>query len=298
MPGHTGLLVDGRQRASIGFRPGKTDFDGLRLRARPASPMKSGGKASDAEMDKPLILVVDDDEEIREALQELFLSVGLDALCFASAHDLLKAELPRRPGCLVLDIRLPGSSGLDLQHQLASRGDAKPIIFLTGHGDIQMTVQAMKAGAVDFLTKPVRDQALLDAVAAAIRRDVDQRAEARLADGHAERFAALTPRERQVLREVASGRLNKQIAFELGISVVTVKLHRGNVMKKMQVASIGELVRTWDALPAALRETPQAGPGHSFDLLWKGKKDIGRSRLDRKGEGHSFGQSAIGSHRR
>lgn len=279
MSAHTAILVDGRH-------------------SRPVGAAKSARKTSDVETDRPLILIVDDDEEIREALRELFESVGLDALCFASARDLLNADLPKRPGCLVLDIRMPGSSGLDLQHHLASRGDSKPIVFLTGHGDIQMTVQAMKAGAVDFLTKPVRDQALLDAVTAAIQRDVAQRAEAHLANGHAECFAALTPRERQVLREVASGRLNKQIAFELGISVVTVKLHRGNVMKKMRVTSIGELVRTWDSLPAVLREKPQPGPGYSFDLLWKEKKDVGRVRLDHMGEGRSFGQSAIGSHRR
>src|SRR5262249_23084010 len=152
------------------------------------------------------------------------LSVGIDSACFASTRELLDTDLPDRPGCLILDVRMPGSSGLDLQNHLAVSGDAKPIIFLTGHGDIPMTVRAMKAGAVDFLTKPVRDQTLLDAVSAGIARDIDQRASARVVKQHAGRLATLTRRERQVLREVAHGRLNKQIAFDLGISEITVKL--------------------------------------------------------------------------
>lgn len=218
--------------------------------------------ASPADADRPLVILVDDDDGFREALHELMLSVGLDAIGFASTRDLLKAELPDRPGCFVCDVRMPGVSGLDLQRRLAESGDIKPIIFLTAHGDIPMSVQAMKAGAVDFLTKPVRDQALLDAVTAAIQRDVAHRAEARLVKRHVERFVMLTPRERQVLHDVALGRLNKQIAFDLGISEVTVKLHRGNVMKKMQAASVGELIRAWEVLPAALRE----GRTHAPDM--------------------------------
>jgi FixJ family two-component response regulator len=207
-----------------------------------------------ADTDRPLVLIVDDDEEVRTALQELMDSIGLDASCFASPRELLESELPDRPGCLVLDV--PGASGLDLQHQLAAKGNLKPIIFLTGHGDIPMTVQAMKAGAVDFLTKPVRDQTLLDAVTVAIEKDVAQRAEACRARQHLDRFATLTLREREVMREVARGRLNKQIAFDLGIKEITVKLHRGNVMRKMQVASVGELIRVWETLPAELRDKP------------------------------------------
>ena len=249
---------------------------------------------TNAETDRPLILVVDDDGEIRDALQDLFDSVGLDAVCFASTRDLLEQELPQRPGCLVLDVRMPGSSGLDLQQQLASKGDLKPIVFLTGHGDIQMTVQAMKAGAVDFLTKPVRDQTLLDAVTAGIQRDIAQRTEARLVKQHIDRFALLTRRERQVLREVAHGRLNKQIAFTLGISVVTVKLHRGNVMKKMQALSVGELVRIWESLPVALREKQKPGPRYDSDLMRNETHGSGR-HPGVLGEGHSFGQSAVGS---
>jgi FixJ family two-component response regulator len=150
---------------------------------------------------------------------------------------------------------MPGASGLDLQNQLAMNGDSKPIIFLTGHGDIDMTVRAMKAGAIDFLTKPVRDQTLLDAVAAGIARDTAQRAAAGVIKRHTTRLATLTPRERQVFREVAHGRVNKQIAFNLGISEITVKLHRSNVMRKMEAASVGDLIRAWEALPEGLRET-------------------------------------------
>ena len=214
-------------------------------RARPAG--------NPAEADRPLVILVDDDDGFRGALHELMQSAGLDAIGFASTRDLLKAELPDRPGCFVADVRMPGVSGLDLQQQLVESGDIKPIIFLTAHGDIPMSVQAMKAGAVDFLTKPVRDQTLLDAIAAGIERNIEQRTHAQVVKKHESKLALLTPRERQVLREVAAGRINKQIAFDLGISEVTVKLHRGNVMRKMQLASVGELVRVWEALPAAVR---------------------------------------------
>ncbi len=205
-------------------------------------------------IERPLVVIVDDDDEIRSALQELFLSVDIDATCFTSSHELLETELPERVGCMVVDIRMPGSSGLDLQNHLVSKGNKKPIVFLTGHGDIPMTVQAMKAGAVDFLTKPVRDQALLDAVSRGIERDAAQRNSTQIVKEYTDRMETLTPRERQVLKEVANGRLNKQIAFDLGISEVTVKLHRSNVMKKMQFKSLGELIRAWEALPANLRE--------------------------------------------
>ncbi|MGO4125012.1 response regulator transcription factor [Inquilinus sp. YAF38] len=207
-----------------------------------------------AATERPLVLIVDDDEAVRSALQELMFSVGLDAAGFASARELLDTKLPDRSGCLVLDVRLPGTSGLDLQQQLASTGKIKPIVFLTGHGDIPMTVQAMKAGAIDFLTKPVRDQTLLDAVSAGIERDVAQRAQARVSRQHVDDHKSLTPRERQVLRAVALGRFNKQIAYDLGISEVTVKLHRSNVMRKMHATSVGELIRAWEALPVDLRD--------------------------------------------
>src|SRR5262249_16090773 len=170
-----------------------------------------------------------------------------------SATELLEAKLDDRPGCLVLDVRLPGLSGLDFQHHLASRGNMKPIVFLTGHADIPMTVQAMRAGAVDFLTKPVRDQSLLDAIKIGIARDIEQRNASKVVRQHLDRFATLTPPERQVLGEVVQGRLNMQIAFDLGLSEVTVKLHRGNVMRKMQAASVAELIHAWDALPHSAR---------------------------------------------
>ena len=204
--------------------------------------------------DHPLVIIVDDDASVREAISELILSAGLRPVCFASIRDLLDAEVLECPGCLILDVRMPGASGLDLQRQLAQKGNPKPIIFLSGHGDIPMTVQAMKAGAVDFLTKPARDQTLLDAVIAGIAMDAARRAAAEVVKRNVERLETLTPRERQVLQEVARGRLNKQIAFDLGISEITVKLHRGNVMRKMEVGSIGELIRAWETLPTAKRE--------------------------------------------
>lgn len=207
---------------------------------------------------RPLVVIVDDDEEVRFALCELLLSVGLDACRFGSTQELLHADLPERPGCLILDVRMPGASGLDLQQHLVANGYMRPIVFLTGHGDIAMTVQAMKAGAIDFLTKPVRDQALLDAVTAAIEKDIAQRTAAGHVRQHVDRFATLTPREREVAREVVRGRLNKQIAFDLGITEITVKLHRGNAMRKLQAGSIGQLIRIWESLPAALQGTQSA----------------------------------------
>lgn len=249
MPGHTEALSESRPISSW-----KADHGSARTvraqgsgGARPASRMVPSGAET------PLVIVVDDDEAVRLALVELMESVELDAVSFGSTRELLEADLPDRPGCLVLDVRMPGLSGLDLQNQLASSGDAKPVIFVSGHGDIPMTVQAMKAGAIDFLTKPVRGQAVLDAVKLGIERDIAQRAVTRIIRAQANRFGTLTARERQVMKEVARGRLNKQIAFDLGISQITVKVHRANMMRKMQTTSVGELVRAWEALPAQLR---------------------------------------------
>jgi FixJ family two-component response regulator len=210
------------------------------------------------EANDPLVIVVDDDASVREALSELMLSAGFKAASFSSTAALLETDALDQPGCLILDVRMPGSSGLDLQHHLTASGNPKPIIFLTAHGDIPMTVQAMKGGAVDFLTKPVRDQTLLDAVNAAIKLDAARRIEAAKIKGHVERLQTLTPREREIMHEVARGRLNKQIAFDLGISEVTVKLHRGNLMRKMEASTIGELIRTWEALPVSMREANAA----------------------------------------
>lgn len=218
------------------------------------------------EEEYPLVIIVDDDTSVREALSELVSSAGFESISFASTKELLEADLLDRPGCLILDVRMPGASGLDLQNHLAQTGNPKPIIFLTGHGDIPMTVQAMKAGAVDFLTKPVRDQTLLDAVAAGIAIDISRRREAVVTKCNIERFEALTTRERDVLYGVANGRLNKQIAFDLGISEVTVKMHRSNAMRKMEARSLGDFVRIWETLPESMRDRPSSGFQHKASL--------------------------------
>jgi FixJ family two-component response regulator len=201
----------------------------------------------------PIAVLVDDDIAVCEALGELLNSVGVDTMSFSSSSELLEAKLPDRPGCLVLDVRMPGLSGLDLQHQLADHGIMTPIVFLTGHGDIAMSVQAMKGGAVDFLTKPVRDQTFLDAVSKAIETDIVRRTAANETRKNVELYETLTPRERQVLRLVVRGLLNKQIAFELDISEVTVKLHRSSMMKKMGATATARLYGAWQSLPAGIR---------------------------------------------
>ena len=207
-----------------------------------------------ADTERPLVLVVDDDPSIREALAALFRSVGLDAEVFGSTMALLQRRPPDVQSCLVLDVRLPGLSGLDFQTQLAKLYREIPVIFMTGHGDIPMSVRAMKAGAVDFLAKPFRDQDMLDAVAIALERDRARRsALGQLASLRA-RFETLTARERQVMLHVTAGLMNKQIAAEIGLSEITVKLHRGNVMRKMEVRSVADLVRMAEALRAALSE--------------------------------------------
>jgi len=214
----------------------------------------SSQDGSGNEFDQPFVLVVDDDKAVREAVQELMLSAGMKCVCFASTHELLQTDMLKRPGCLVLDVRMPGSSGLELQRHLAAIGIPKPIVFLTGYGDIPMSVDAMKAGAIDFLTKPVRGQILLDAVIAGINRDATDRTKSIAVTRNVERLGKLTTRERQIIRQVACGSLNKQIAFDLGISEVTVKLHRRQAMRKLEASSIGELIRIWESLPVSARE--------------------------------------------
>jgi FixJ family two-component response regulator len=191
----------------------------------------------------PTVLVVDDDVGLREALSSLFRSVGLEVRLFASAPELLQTKLPEQPSCLVLDIRLPGLSGLDFQAQLAEANIHIPIIIMTGHGDIPMSVRAMKAGAVDFLTKPFRDQDMLDAVAHAIEWDRKRRVSEKGITDQRRLFETLTAREREIMTLVTTGLMNKQVAGELGLSEITVKIHRGHVMKKLGVRSLADLVR-------------------------------------------------------
>jgi FixJ family two-component response regulator len=195
-----------------------------------------------------VVFVIDDDPSMRGALEDLIGSVGLQVRPFASPQDFLQSKLPDAPGCLVVDVRLPGMSGLTFQQELARLGVALPIIFVTGHGDIPMSVRAMKAGAVEFLTKPVHDQELLDAIHTAIERDRERRREAMLVGEVRECYATLTERERQIMALVVIGRANKQIAGELNLSEMTVKVHRGQVMRKMHAASLPELVRMADRL--------------------------------------------------
>jgi FixJ family two-component response regulator len=209
-----------------------------------------------ARAEEPIVYVVDDDASVREALRNLFRSVGLRVEVFGSAPEFLQSELQDVASCLILDIRLPRLSGLDFQVDLAKAAIHIPIIFMTGHGDIPMTVRAMKAGAVDFLTKPFRDQDMLDAVTAAIERDRNSRNEAKiLADLHAH-FVTLTAREREVMALVTAGLMNKQIAAEIGIAEITVKIHRGHIMRKMAANSLADLVKMAQALEIQ-RAAPQ-----------------------------------------
>jgi FixJ family two-component response regulator len=197
---------------------------------------------------QPVIVVIDDDPSMRKALENLFKSVGFEVELFASPQEFLQSERPDRPGCIVLDVRFPGRSGLDMQRDLTQADAQLPIIFITGYGDIPMSVRAMKAGAVEFLTKPFRDQDLLDAVGTALERDRTRRSgEMRLSELRT-RYGTLTARERQVMSLVVAGRLNKQIAGELGVSEMTVKMHRRQVMRKMQAPGVAQLVRLADQL--------------------------------------------------
>jgi FixJ family two-component response regulator len=196
----------------------------------------------------PAVFVVDDDASVREALDGLFRSIGLQAKTFGSAAEFLQNKLPDAPSCLVLDVRLPGLSGLDFQTELAAAGLHIPIIFMTGHGDIPMTVKAMKAGAVEFLPKPFRDQDMLDAVQQALERDRDRRERNSGLAKLKSSFDTLTPREQEVMGLVTAGLMNKQVAGEIGVSEITAKVHRGNIMRKMGAKSLAELVRMADAL--------------------------------------------------
>jgi FixJ family two-component response regulator len=189
-----------------------------------------------------VVFVIDDDPSMRAALEDLVSSVGLQVRLFASPQEFLQSNPPDTLGCLVLDVRLPGMSGLAFQNELARAGIALPVIFITGHGDIPMTVKAMKAGAVDFLTKPYRDQEILDAVTRALERDLKHRREEQSNLDIRARFESLSPRERQIMALVTAGLMNKEVAHRIGISEMTVKIHRGHVMRKMGVKSLADLV--------------------------------------------------------
>lgn len=206
-------------------------------RPRPPSPEE-----------RPVVYIIDDDPSMRDALADLFESVKIEAMCFDSTKSFLEDAGPERAGCLLLDVRLPGLSGLDFQTELERMGNKMPIVFMTGHGDVPMSVKAMKAGAVDFLIKPFRDQDILDAVSAALNKDAARRQELAASGAIAALAETLTPREKEVMAAVVKGMMNKQIAYELGITEITVKLHRGNVMRKMQARSVADLVRKTEML--------------------------------------------------
>lgn len=208
--------------------------------------------------EQPIVFVVDDDLKVRNSLENLLGSVGLEVRLFGSTLEFLNSPRPDVPACLVLDVRLPGLSGLALQRELNRLSVDLPIIFVSGHADVPMTVRAMKAGAVEFLTKPYREQDLLDAIQVGIERDRARRQELRSLAGLQQRFAALTPREREVMDLVVSGLMNKQIAAKLQVSEITVKVHRGHVMRKMQARSLADLVRIADRLHTGLGHPPLA----------------------------------------
>ena len=198
--------------------------------------------------DKAIVHVVDDDASLRDALVGLFDSVGLDARTYGSAHEFLDANRPDKPGCIVIDIRLPDMNGLEFQGRLVQLGVGLPVVMMTGYGDIPMSVRAMKRGAVDFLAKPFHDQDMLDAVTSAIERDRQRRKEAENLSRMRHRFETLSPREREVMLLVTSGKMNKQVAGDLGISEITVKIHRGAAMRKMEARTLTDLVRMVEAL--------------------------------------------------
>jgi FixJ family two-component response regulator len=215
------------------------------LKPAPLTAERGGSAMSDP---TPTVLVIDDDQHLRESIGRLLKSVGLEARLYASIGEFLQSAAPDAPTCLVLDVRMPDKSGLDLQRELKAAERELPIVFITGHGDIPMSVQAMKGGAIEFLTKPFRDQELLDAIQIGLARDRALRENQMALSALKERFQALTPREREIMIEVARGRLSKQIAGDIGIAEATVKVHRSRLMQKMKARSLPELGRMADRL--------------------------------------------------
>jgi FixJ family two-component response regulator len=205
--------------------------------------------------EKPVVFVIDDDASVREALEDLFHSIGMDVAAYGSAQEFQQAPRRDSPGCIVLDVRMPGQSGLEFQRTLADAKIFLPIIFISGHGDIQMSVQAIKSGAIEFLTKPLHEQQLLDAVQAGLERDRARREDAKVVAELRQRYESLTPREREVLALVITGLQNKQIAAQLELSEMTVKVHRSQLTRKMQARTVIELVRMADRLGVAARRT-------------------------------------------
>ncbi|SRR5579871_1165283 len=205
-------------------------------------------------VEPPAIFVVDDDSSARDGIEDLLQSVGLRVIAFSSPQAFLESERPDAPGCIILDMRLPNTSGLDFQKVLIEAGIELPVIFVTGHGDIPMSVTAMKSGAIEFLTKPFRDQCLLDAINSGIAKDQQRRSELRVVSELRQRYESLTPREREVFALVITGRPNKQLAIELGLSEMTIKVHRSQITKKMRASSIVELVRFADRLGIFAKE--------------------------------------------
>ncbi|MFM0325310.1 response regulator transcription factor [Caballeronia glebae] len=217
-------------------------------------------KDADTKAHGAMVYVVDDDESMRDALRMLLRSVGLNVMTFASAHEFLAHDMPEVPSCLILDVRLKGQSGLAVQEQMAASQLGLPIVFMTAHGDIAMTVKAMKAGAKDFLAKPFRDQDMLDAVAQSLQADEERRAASRSVADLRRSYESLTPREREVMAFVVSGLMNKQIAAEMNLSEITVKIHRGQAMRKMAARSLADLVLKAEALGVKMPQGASTPP--------------------------------------
>jgi FixJ family two-component response regulator len=245
---YAGAGMRGEPLTAVCRQPWKRDLSGSRMGRGILHVVTTSCLVSMMEEERPVVFVIDDDASVRDGVADLIRSVGLDVESFGSAQEFLASQRPDAPGCIVLDVRLPGASGLEVQRELMKSSIHLPIIFISGHGDIPMSVRAMKSGAIEFLTKPLREQELLDAVQAGIEHDRARRREAKLVAELRERFKSLTSREHEVLALVVTGRPNKQIAAQLELSEQTVKVHRSQIMRKMRAKSLVDLVRMADKL--------------------------------------------------